>query len=146
MDQAMARTKRAMEIREQIDALEKELRDLRREDIENFLAEAKSNIGRCFVSERYGHMEYAIIIDVPQEQLRMSGIDINRHQFPCVILDTYNDGDPVPFYSDTLFTRDGRNFPDWSEISQEEFNTQLLGNMSLFSRRIYKEDEGGGDS
>ena len=152
MDQTMTRTEKVNDLRAQIDTLVRELRDLQRdlqrEDIENFLIDAKANVGRCFVYNHGGssHKEYAIITDVPQVEHGSSGMSLNRCQFPCVILDADDLDDIVPFYSDTLYTQDGRNFPNWSEISRDEFNTQLLWYMSLFSRRIYNEDEGGADS
>lgn len=124
-------------INKQICELQNKQRSLLYECDDEFLENAKVNIGRCFFDKYTGN--YVKVIDVPQcKWHNVGGREINRYQYPALFIG--NDLDEeycvIPFYTDTLFSGawgDGnyQNNP-YKEISKEEFDKQFIKAVEQF--------------
>ena len=111
------------EIDEQISLLNQERRKLEKEDREKFKEEARKNIGRCF---RINKKVFAKVIDIPQEENRILGIEFNKYQYPALSLWLEDD---IPIAIGTLFSGAWGEGHDrhtlYEEITLEEFNQEL---------------------
>lgn len=123
-------------LNQEIAALQSRRRQLLRAEDENFLEQAKSNIGRCFYEIDTG--VYAKVVDVPKVMHTMNGDNLNRYQFPAIFIGkNKEDNDSVvPVYMDTIFSGAwgvGYDpFYHYKEIPKEVFEAKFLEAMELF--------------
>lgn len=105
--------------------MERQIRELEKEERKEFLARAAAYIGKCYETDYY----YVKILDVPQEEQILTCCSFNKNQFPaCFIFK--NENEEYPYVLDTLFFKiEGENplLEDKppQEISKEQFNFLL---------------------
>lgn len=125
------------EIDEQIAELKHKRRVLTRQERNEFLEHARTNVGRCFKVNNV----LVKVIDVPKVKQTMTGTSFNQYQYPSIWL-TDNEG--MPFYIDTLFSAawgvGHDTFNKYEEITQEEFNAKFDELIKEFSHRIKGEN------
>lgn len=127
-------------ITKQINELQQKQYELWKECVDEFLEQAKQNIGRCFYNTQTN--VYVKIMDVPQYEYNKAHPHINLYQYPAIFVgkdETENDG-IIPFYTDTLFSGiwgegNYKNNP-YKEISKEEFNIQFAKVLEQFYKMV----------
>lgn len=98
-----------------------------REDYENFIKEAKKNIGRCFKDDKETFIK---VIGVPPLSARKSGVNYNPHRYPAFFLTSLpTREDEMPFYYDSIFSgawgQGNSTLHTYEEITEEEYNKEL---------------------
>lgn len=122
------------EIDNKILELKAERRKLENEERENFLELAKSNVGRCFKVNN----TFVKVLDVPQVEQTMTGVNFNQYQYPAIWLD---DEEDIPFFIDTLFSGawgigHHPTRTEYKEISKEEFNAEFDRRVAEFVKMV----------
>ena len=115
-------------------------KDLIRQKVAEFHAQAEADVGRCFKIDG----EYVKIISVPQETMDVSGnIHFNRYQYPALFLGYVEGDSPIPFYCDTLFSgywRDDAAVSDHKryavEVSTQEFSHEFDRLLQEFRKKV----------
>lgn len=133
-------------INKQICELKNKQRSLIYECDDEFLEQAKVNIGRCFFDRSTG--TYVKVIDVPQRKwFNHSGNEINRYQYPALFIGKNLDEEycVIPFYTDTLFSGawgEG-HYPNnpYKEILKEEFDKQFVKAIEQFKEDIISDGQ-----
>lgn len=132
----MTNDERIKQLNQQIFELRKELNVLLEASDQQFLEEAKVNIGRCFFNADTN--TYAKVINVPQVIQTMRGSDLNRYQYPAIFIGKNPDFQDCvsPFYEECLFSGAwGIGYDpkeQWKEISSEIFNRKFQEVQSEF--------------
>lgn len=111
------------ELDKQCHLLTQERNKLEKQKIDEFQRQAVEHIGKCF---KVNGKEYAIIIDVPQNEYDRTGRSLfNQYQFPAIYL---ND-DVVPFADGTVFSGAWGSghvmVGEYSEVSMDEFKIEF---------------------
>lgn len=124
-------------INKKICELQNKQKRLIRECDNEFLEQAKVNIGRCFFDRSTG--AYVKVIDVPQRKwFSYSGNEINRYQYPAFFIgkDSGEEYRVIPFYIATLFSGawGEEHYPNnpYKEISKEEFDKHFIKAIEQF--------------
>lgn len=131
----------------ELDCIIKQIRELQNKRYElwkqcdnEFLEQAKSNVGRCFYDTKTN--VYVKIIDVPHSEFDDTCSHVNRYQYPAIFIgknSSYVD-DIIPFYIDTLFSGawgEGHSLINpYREISKEEFDKQFVKTIERFKECV----------
>lgn len=133
-------------INKQICELQNKQRSLMYECDDEFLEQAKVNIGRCFFD--MSTCTYVKVIDVPQRKwYSFSGNEINRYQYPALFIekDLGEEYCVIPFYTDTLSSGAWGEgyYPNnpYKEITKEEFDKQFINAIEQFKECIISDGQ-----